>query len=76
MATTVYTAQGDLERLVCAGHVINIQQNDLVQIKVSRTGAGLQNWKDIWRELDAKRAHSLIIRPGLYQGSFADDGLQ
>ena len=59
VATTVYIVQGDLERLVCAGHVINIQQNDLVQIKLSRVGAGLQSWKDIWSELEGQRADSL-----------------
>ncbi len=72
VATSVYTVQGDLERLVCAGHVINIQQNGLVQIKISCTEAGLTHWNDVWNELSSKSADSLIVRPGLHQEGFSN----
>ena len=73
VATSVYRVQDDFERLVCAGHVINIQQNGLVQIRVSCTETGLPSWNDVWNELGSKSADSLIVRPGLHQGRFSND---
>ena len=76
VSTSVYAVEDELERLVCTGQVINVQLNDLVQIRVAPTTAGMTCWKDIWSALDSQHADSLIIRPGLHPGSFADDRLQ
>lgn len=63
----VYVAEQELERLVCCGHVVNIQQNDLVQIQVVSTEFGLTSEDEIWSTLEASR-RSLLIRPGISQG--------
>ena len=76
VATSVYLFEDQLERLLCVGEVINVQLNDLVQIKLALTTEGMQSWKDIWNALDKQQMDSLIIRPGLHPGIFADDGLQ
>ncbi len=76
VAISVYIVEDQLERLVCVGEVINVQLNDLVQIKVAPTKEGMQCWKDIWNALDKQQMDSLIIRPGLHPGIFADDRLQ
>ena len=76
VATSVYIVEDKLERLVCVGEVINVQLNDLVQIKVALTTKGMQCWKDIWKALDNQQMDSLIIRPGLHPGILTDDRLQ
>lgn len=74
--TSVYIVEDQLERLVCVGEVVNVQLNDLVQIKVALTTEGMQCWKDIWSALEKQQMDSLIIRPGHHPGIFADDRLQ
>ena len=76
VATSVYIVEDQLERLVCVGEVINVQLNGLVQIKVALTPEGMQCWQDIWNALDKQQMDSLIIRPGIHPGIFADDRLQ
>lgn len=75
ISVSIYVAENELERLVCAGEVINVQSNKLVQIKISSSTTGMRYSKDIWSALENQR-ENLIIRPGLYPRSFEDGGLQ
>lgn len=71
VATSVYVSQADLERLVCTGWVVNVQQNDLVQIEIDSGGTGMQDEDDLWQVLEHQR-ESLIIRPGLDRRSLSE----
>ena len=65
VSTAIYVEDDILERFVGGGFVINVQLNGLVQIKVETHELGMS---EVW-EVIQERRDSLIIRPGLYQGT-------
>ena len=71
----IYVLEDELERLVCIGRVINIQQNDLVQIEVALApnGFGASSEAEIWSTLDGARKDSILIKPGLFLGGLRYD---
>jgi hypothetical protein len=53
--TVIYRREGEFERAVCCGEVINIQRNGLVQIRIENEARNAIGQQDL---------STLIIRPG------------
>ncbi len=66
--TTIYIVEDDVERLVCVGEVVNVQDNDLVQISLSQHDRGLDAEDDIWSALERTERRSILVKPRLYPG--------
>lgn len=66
--TAIYVMEDDFERLICIGEVINVQSNDLVQIKIRIIGEPYSEMDDIMKKLKGTSKKEILIRPGLYRG--------
>jgi len=67
--TTIYVMENDFERLVCMGEVINVQYNDLVQIKIQVDNDGYSSKDAIWKMFERTEKKNLLVKPGAYRGS-------
>jgi hypothetical protein len=64
VAVLLYKQEGDYERLLCPGTVINIQDNGLVQIHLSIDGLESEEISRVRTKLNDGNLSSLIIKPG------------
>lgn len=67
--TAIYVMEGEVERLVCVGEVINIQSNGLVQIKTHHDEWGYGSEKEAWEALENIDKELILVKPGLYRRS-------
>lgn len=63
----IYVKDGEYERLVCTGEVVNVQTNKLVQIHI-------RDYEDIYNDIEAAgeklnltSKEAILIRPGLFR---------
>ena len=64
VAVLVFKQEGEFERLLCAGNVINVQQNGLVQIAISTSGLDDNEVRQVKEKISDGENHTLIIKPG------------
>lgn len=68
--TAIYQGDEDgIERLVCAGEVINIQSNGLVQIRVRYDLHGYSSEDDARKALEQAPKDRVLVKPGLFRSA-------
>gem|GEM_PF-5279744 len=66
--TAIYVKDGEYERLVCTGEVINVQTNKLVQILVREHEDAYEDIDAATEKLAQTSKDAILIRPGLFRG--------
>ncbi len=69
VAVLIYKQDGEFERLICAGEVINVQKNGLVQIALRSSGLDETEIANVRAKLSDGENGTLIIKPGQAQES-------
>lgn len=65
--TAIYVKDGEYERLVCTGEVINVQSNNLVQILIREYEDIYSDIEDVGAKLQHTSKDAILIRPGLFR---------
>ncbi|MBB3998617.1 hypothetical protein [Aureimonas pseudogalii] len=68
VSVAIYIVDGEFERLVGDGEVINVQTNALAQIRLRNHVDLFRDISDLASRLDAADRTNILVRPGLYKG--------
>lgn len=66
--TAIYVKDGEYERLVCTGEVVNVHTNKLVQIHIRGYEEIYNDIEAVGEKLNQTSKDAILIRPGLFRG--------
>ena len=66
VSVAVYVLEGEFERLICIGRVLNVQSNHLVQIELVQDSRGMINLSEVVVALQQADKEKILLKPGLY----------
>lgn len=67
VTTAIYVLEGEFERIVCAGEVINVQTNGLVQIQIREADLAYGSLEVATQALGSMSKENILVRPGLFR---------
>lgn len=66
VSVSVYFLEGEFERLLCSGRVLNVQSNHLVQIELLLDGRGMSSISEVLETLQKNELERVLVKPGLF----------